>query len=149
MHQTCYLSVLRSNPIKDFPCFLEQEALSSLLSTDWFEERIRAWLTFTKTNEVPWSSAIKTALGNKQLVFLKPDDKRLMAKYINLVHPQLPPILVCTDCSEFTGYTKQQQCKSVYMFYIHVLYRMHILISLRYITLQILRYITCYKVILN
>jgi len=75
-----------------------------------------------------------------------------MTKYINLVdhNPQ-----VCTECSEFTGYTykirlkTKQQCKSVYMFYIHVLYRMHILISLRYITLQILRYITCYKVILN
>ena len=125
MHQTCYLLVLISNPINEFPCFFEQEVLSSLLSTDWFEERIRAWLTFTKTNEVPWSSAIKTALGNKQLVFLKPDDKRLqMATYINLVHhnPQ-----VCTECSEFTGYTYKIRLKlnnnvSLFICFIYMYY---------------------------
>jgi len=32
-----------SSPIKGPRCFLEQETLLSLLSTGWFQERIRAW----------------------------------------------------------------------------------------------------------
>jgi len=31
--------------IKDSRCFLEQETLPSLLSTGWFQERIRVWFT--------------------------------------------------------------------------------------------------------
>ena len=32
------------NPIKASCCFIEQETLSSLLSTGWFQEQNRAWL---------------------------------------------------------------------------------------------------------
>ena len=35
--------VLGSSPIKKNRCFLEQETLPLLLSTGWFQERIRAW----------------------------------------------------------------------------------------------------------
>ena len=34
--------VVGSSPIKDHRCFLEQETLPSLLSTGWFQQRIRA-----------------------------------------------------------------------------------------------------------
>jgi len=36
-----YLSVMSSSLIKVPRCFLEQETLLSLLSTGWFQERIR------------------------------------------------------------------------------------------------------------
>ena len=39
---TVNLSVMSSSPIKGPRCFLEQETLLSLLSTGWFQERIRA-----------------------------------------------------------------------------------------------------------
>ena len=35
-------SVVCSNPIKGFRCFLEQRTLTSLLCTGWFQERMRA-----------------------------------------------------------------------------------------------------------
>ena len=38
---THYQSVASLNLIKGSHCFLEQETLSSLFSTDWFQERIR------------------------------------------------------------------------------------------------------------
>ena len=38
---TCNRSVVSSNPNKGSHCFLEQETLPSLLSTGWFQERIR------------------------------------------------------------------------------------------------------------
>ena len=34
------LSVVSSSPIKGSRCFLEQETLSSLISTGWFKEQI-------------------------------------------------------------------------------------------------------------
>jgi len=42
MGLTCNVEVLRSSPIKGSRCFLEQETLPLLLSTGWFQERIRA-----------------------------------------------------------------------------------------------------------
>ena len=36
------VEVLGSSPIKDPRCFFEQETLPLLLSTGWFQERIRA-----------------------------------------------------------------------------------------------------------
>ena len=36
------VEVLSSSPIKDPRCFFEQETLPLLLSTGWFQERIRA-----------------------------------------------------------------------------------------------------------
>ena len=38
------MSVVSLNPIKGSCCFIEQETLSSLLSTGWFQEQNRAWL---------------------------------------------------------------------------------------------------------
>ena len=38
------VEVLGSSPIKDPHCFFEQETLPLLLSTGWFQERIRAWI---------------------------------------------------------------------------------------------------------
>ena len=37
------VEVVDSSPIKGPRCFLEQETLPLLLSTGWFQERIRAW----------------------------------------------------------------------------------------------------------
>jgi len=37
------VKVMGSNPIKCPRCFLEQETLPLLISTGWFQERIRAW----------------------------------------------------------------------------------------------------------
>jgi len=39
---TCNVEVEGSCPIKGLRCFLEQEILPLLLSTGWFQERIRA-----------------------------------------------------------------------------------------------------------
>ena len=36
------VEVVGSSPIKDTRCFFEQETLPLLLSTGWFQERIRA-----------------------------------------------------------------------------------------------------------
>ena len=43
------LSVVSSSPIKGPHCFLEQETLLSLLSTGWFQERIRVCLFHNQT----------------------------------------------------------------------------------------------------
>ena len=37
------VEVVGSNPIKGLRCYLEQEMLPLLLSTGWFQERVRAW----------------------------------------------------------------------------------------------------------
>ena len=36
------VEVVGSNPIKGLRCYLEQEMLPLLLSTGWFQERVRA-----------------------------------------------------------------------------------------------------------
>ena len=36
------VEIVGSSPIKGPRCFLEQETLPLLISTDWFQERIRA-----------------------------------------------------------------------------------------------------------
>ena len=49
-------SVVRSNPVKASRCFLEQETLSSLFSTGWFQERIWGWFhNRTKIHRVPYN----------------------------------------------------------------------------------------------
>ena len=40
-HLTRNVEVVKSNPIKSPHCFLKQECLPLLLSTGWFQERIR------------------------------------------------------------------------------------------------------------
>ena len=40
-HLTCNVEVVGSSPIKGRRCFLEQDTLPLLLSTGWFQERIR------------------------------------------------------------------------------------------------------------
>ena len=44
--------VICASPIKGPRCFLEQETLPLLLSTGWFQERIRAW--FHNRTKVNW-----------------------------------------------------------------------------------------------
>ena len=44
------VEVVGSSPIKGPRCFREQETVPLLLSTGWFQERIRAWNNGTKTN---------------------------------------------------------------------------------------------------
>ena len=46
------MEVVGSSPIKGTRCFLEQETLPLLLSTGWFQERIRAW--FHNRAEINW-----------------------------------------------------------------------------------------------
>ena len=46
------VEVVGLSPIKSPHCFLEQETLPLLLSTGWFQERIRAW--FHNQTKINW-----------------------------------------------------------------------------------------------
>ena len=46
------MEVVGSSPITGPSCFLEQETLPLLLSTGWFQERIRAW--FHNRTKINW-----------------------------------------------------------------------------------------------
>ena len=46
---TCNRSVVSSNPSKGSRCFSGQDILPSLLSTGWFQERIREGFTLVKS----------------------------------------------------------------------------------------------------
>ena len=49
------ITLMGSSPIKGPCCFLQQETLHLLLSTGWFQERIRAWFhNQTKINRGPY-----------------------------------------------------------------------------------------------
>ena len=58
------VEVLGSSPIKGPRCFLGQEPLPLLLSTGWFEERIRAW--FHNRAKMKWGPYVwLTSMSNK------------------------------------------------------------------------------------
>ena len=46
------VEIVVSSPIKGPRCLFEQETLPLLLSTDWFQERIRAW--FHNRTKINW-----------------------------------------------------------------------------------------------
>jgi len=77
-----------SSPIKGPRCFLEPDTLSVLLSTGWFQERIRAWFhNQTKINLGPYGKWTKMSnkLPSLNIIKTKLYPIQLVCKYVRVL----------------------------------------------------------------